>query len=159
MLPLQLIPTHPPRPSKINVRGGGGGGGGGGVNCRACVRHLWCHRAGSRPRLPSSCSRTWSSAPPSHRTGSGARTRRARSCKSAWRRPALLESPLASLRPRRGSESPRTCGTDGSDSWRAWGEAEWRPSAGSKLWTEPSASRIVYSPHHVSAVTTPGQDN
>ena len=89
--------------------------------------YLGCRRAGSRPRLPSPCSRTCSSqsSPPSRRTGSEARTRRARSCTSALlgavTSSARRESPPASLRPRRGSElrlgraerTGRTCGDAG----------------------------------------------
>ena len=83
--------------------------------------------AGSRPRLLSSCSRTCSSqsSPPSRRTGSGARTRRAQSCTSAWRRHVQrargTNFPPASLRPRseresrlgRAERTGRTCGEAG----------------------------------------------
>ena len=85
--------------------------------------HLGCRRAGSRPRLPSPCSRTGSSqsSPPSRRTGSGARTRRDRSCTSTWHRHVQRVariSPCVTPPTPRERVAPRTCGANGPDLWR-----------------------------------------
>ena len=102
------------------------------VSAHQSQSHLGCRRAGSRPRLPSSCSRTCcsQSSPPSRRTGSGAQTRCTRSNTSAWHRVAYVQQ---------GALRHSAHATRASRLWRAEragqtrGEAKWRPSAVSKL--------------------------
>ena len=128
-----IVTPPPPPPPRDRAKG-------------LCVQsqcHLGCRRAVSRPRLPSPCSLLGLSA--SSRRGSGARTRRARSCT------ARISPHVTPPTPRELVASDVRSEQAGLVKTRT-GEVVWRPSTISE--TEPPASYTHR--HHVSAATTPG---